>query len=81
MGINVRQLKEIVAEKNTTFDALAGVLEIDRSTLYRKLHRGTQTITLVEAQKISDFLELNLWEILDIFWQGAESGTHLHTRY
>lgn len=69
MGIDVQRLKDTVAEKNTTLEAVAMILGIDRSTLYRKLKRGKTGLTVYDAQKISSFLELSLDESLAIFWR------------
>lgn len=69
MGIDVQKLKDTVAQKNTTLEAVAMILGIDRSTLYRKLKRGRSGLSLYEAQKISSFLKLSLDESLTIFWR------------
>lgn len=69
MGIDVQRLKDTVAAKNTTLEAVAMILGIDRSTLYRKLKRGKTGLTVYDAQKISSFLELSLDESLAIFWR------------
>lgn len=52
------ELKKIVAEKNTTLDALAAHLGMHRSTLYRKLKGGIEGLTLGEIKEISCFLGL-----------------------
>ena len=69
MGIDVQRLKETVAGRNTTLEAVAMILGIDRSTLYRKLKRGKTGLTVYDAQKISSFLGLSLDESLAIFWR------------
>ena len=69
MGIDVQRLKDTVAARNTTLEAVAMILGIDRSTLYRKLKRGKTGLTVYDAQKISSFLELSLDESLAIFWR------------
>ena len=69
MGIDVQRLKETVAGRNTTLEAVAMILGIDRSTLYRKLKRGKTGLTVYDAQKIALFLGLSLDESLAIFWR------------
>lgn len=78
MEIDVAALKRTIASKNTTLDAVAGILGIDRSTLYRKLRGDARGITLKEAQKISDYLELDICETIRIFWK--RNGTDMQKR-
>ena len=68
MGIDVRYLKEKVIEKNTTLDAVAHSIGMDRTTLYRKLRSGASSLTVSDARGISDFLGLSFEETLRIFW-------------
>lgn len=79
MEIDVAELKRMIVIKNTTLDAVADVLRIDRSTLYRKLRGDARGITLKEAQEISVYLELNTDEMLKIFWK-KHHGTDLLRR-
>ena len=65
--IDIEMLKETVVTKNTTFEALAYAMGINRSTLYRKLRRGTSGITLRDAEKISNCLALSRAEASRIF--------------
>lgn len=67
MELNIAELKQIVIMKNTTFEALAYELGIDRTTLYRKLKRGTSGITLKDAATITKSLELSPSEANRIF--------------
>ncbi len=68
MGIDVKKLKEMIAEKNTTLEAVAGILGIDRTTLYRKLRTNANGLTVNEARRISSFLRLSVGESMAIFW-------------
>lgn len=61
-------LKEKIIEKNTTQEALAMALGIDRSTLYRKMKGGLSSLTIGEAEKIAGFLGLSRQEISNVFW-------------
>ena len=61
------ELKRIVATKNTTLDALAAHLGINRSTLYRKTKGGIEGLTLGEMKEITCFLGLCDSERRNIF--------------
>ena len=65
------ELKRRVAEQNTTLEALAHTLGDNRSTLYRKLRNGGQTLTVSEASKISQFLKMQPEECIALFWGGT----------
>ncbi len=52
-------IKQKIIEQNTTQEALATALGIDRSTLYRKLKGGTASLTLGEARIIFDYLNFS----------------------
>lgn len=62
-----KALKAIVAERNTTLDAVASVLGIHRTTLYRRIKEGCDNLTLGEAKKIVGFLRLSESEAGRIF--------------
>ena len=65
--MNVAMLKDKMAQKGFNVERLAANLEIDRSTLYRKLDGG-EKITIGEAQKIKDALEMTNEEARAIFF-------------
>lgn len=67
MIIDVNTLKETVIMKNTTLEALAYEMGINRSTLYRKLRRGSSGITLKDADIIAKSLSLSKAESDRIF--------------
>lgn len=60
--------KRTVAQKNTTLEAVALALGIDRSTLYRKTKGGLSSLTLGEAKRITKFLRLSEAEATELFW-------------
>ncbi len=60
-------LKQVIAEKNTTLEAVACILGINRTTLYRKMKGGLSSLTLLEAEKISKYLNLTENESRDLF--------------
>jgi DNA-binding phage protein len=73
MEINIEKLKETVIERNTTLEALAYEMGINRSTLYRKLRRGPAAISLLDAKTISKSLRLSPREADSIFGGGYVS--------
>ncbi|MBE6714690.1 MAG: helix-turn-helix transcriptional regulator [Ruminococcaceae bacterium] len=75
MEIDVIKLKRTIAMKNTTLEAVAEVLGVNRSTLYRKLKSGGGGITLSDAKSISEYLGLSKAETLNIFW--VQHGTRM----
>ncbi len=68
MADKTNYLKQKIVEKNTTQEALAMALGIDRSTLYRKMKGGISSLTLGEAKKITEFLGLSESEASYVFW-------------
>ncbi len=58
-------IKQKIIEQNTTQEALATALGIDRSTLYRKLKGGVSQLTLGEAKIIFDYLKFSESEKAD----------------
>lgn len=52
-------IKQKIIEQNTTQEALATAMGIDRSTLYRKLKGGISSLTLGETKIIFDYLNFS----------------------
>lgn len=65
--MNVTMLKNRMAEKGFNVERLAANLDIDRSTLYRKLDGG-EKITIGEALKIKNALGLTNDDARAIFF-------------
>ncbi len=63
--MNISKLNGVIAEKNTTKEALADAIGADRSTLFRRIKAGKLTIT--DIHKICDFLGLTRGEAMEIF--------------
>lgn len=66
--VNVNKLKGKIVENGMTVNGLADKIEIDRSTLYRKLNAKGEKITIKEAQSIVTALHLTSQEAVDIFF-------------
>ena len=52
-------IKQKIIEQNTTQEALATAMGIDRSTLYRKLKVGVSSLTLGETKIIFEYLNFS----------------------
>lgn len=65
--MNIPKLRGKMVEKGYTVETLSGALDIDKSTLYRKLSNG-EGFTVGEAQKIKTTLDLTQEEASDIFF-------------
>ena len=65
MNIDRVALKRKVEDAGTTFDNLAAELDINRSTLFRRLRTGT--IRLKDICKIKSLLFLTDQDIITIF--------------
>lgn len=64
--MNVNKLKGKMVEKEKNIDWLAGVLDCDKSTAYRKINTF-EKLTIGDASKIKKGLELSEAEALEIF--------------
>lgn len=64
--MNINKLKGKIVEKGMNVETLATLIGIDRTTLYRKLN-DAEKITIGEAVKMKDALEMSDDEATDIF--------------
>lgn len=63
--VNIDKLNGKIAERNTTKEAIASAIGIDRSTFYRRLK--TSTLTIRDIHGICEELELTVPEAVEIF--------------
>ena len=66
--VNINKLRGKIIENGLSVKDLADNLEMDRSTLYRKMNSEGDTMTISDAMKISKVLNLTLEEINSIFF-------------
>ena len=66
--MNVNKLKGKIVEKGLSIEKVAEIIGIDKSTLYRKLNAGGHDITIGEAHKIYNALDLAPYEAFEIFF-------------
>jgi predicted transcriptional regulator len=64
--VKLNKLKAKIVEKGMNVEALADMIGVERSTLYRKLN-NFEKITIGEAQKMKEALEMTDAEATDIF--------------
>lgn len=65
--VNVQLLRIKLIEKDITVSELATLIEVDRSTLYRKIRRNGEPITIKEIDSIIKVLGLTKNEAIAIF--------------
>lgn len=66
--VNVNKLKGKIVECGLNISILADEIGIDKATLYRKISENGDPITIREADKISEALNLSKEEVNDIFF-------------
>lgn len=66
--VNINKLRGKIIENGLSVKDLADNLEMDRSTLYRKMNSEGDTMTISDAEKISKILNLTLEEVNSIFF-------------
>lgn len=65
--LNKNKLKAKVIENGLTMEKVAKELDINVTTLYRKIN-GTSDFTRSEMHKIKDLLNLSVKDAVDIFF-------------
>ena len=66
-NVNVNKLRGKIVENGLNMSTLAIKLEIDRSTLYRKVNSEGDKLTIKEANEIVELLNLDSKEAMTIF--------------
>lgn len=67
--VDVNKLRGKIVEMGLNVETLAKRIGIDRSTLYRKLNRDGDTLTVREVNIICKELKLTKEEAMDIFFK------------
>lgn len=68
MMINIGRLKAKIVEAQTTQEAVAKAIGMDRSTFSRKIKSDGKAFTIGEVHKIIDTLPLTKEDAIDIFF-------------
>ena len=71
MAININKLKGKIVEQGMTVATLADKIGIDKSTLYRKLSNGGESMSVKEANAIVKALRLSADDAVAIFFSQA----------
>ena len=66
--VKIESLKEKMKEKGITVQEAAKVVGVDQSTFYRKLERQGENFTIIQAQKLVNFLGLSAEDACVIFF-------------
>jgi len=66
--MNTRKLKAKLVEKDVSIADLATILNVDKSTVYRKLNKSGQAFTVRDVDKIAKALCLTYSDINEIFF-------------
>lgn len=71
--VNVSMLRGKIVECNTTQEAVADAMGINRSTFYRKMKEKGRFFTVEQVQQMAKILSLSSDEVMKIFllykWQ------------
>lgn len=66
--VNTNKIRGRIVELGLSVEAVADAMEINRSTLYRKLNSGGEAISIREASQLSTILQLSPNEAANIFF-------------
>lgn len=69
--VNTMKLKGKIVENGFTLREVAKVLDIDDSTLYRKMKSNGTSFTIGEANKLTKVLRLTKDEAMEIFFNSS----------
>lgn len=67
--VNLDRLLDTIKEKGTSIPALAKHLNIDKSTLYRKLQNNGEGLTIKDIHGLCEGLNLTADEAMNIFFK------------
>lgn len=66
--MNIRKLKAKLVEKDVSIADLANILNVDKSTVYRKFNKSGESFTVNDVYKIAKALSLTYNDINEIFF-------------
>lgn len=69
--VNLLKLKGRIAENDMTLEEFADAIDIDSSTLWRKMKSNGDTFSIAEANKAVEVLKLSRNDAMDIFFAGV----------
>jgi DNA-binding XRE family transcriptional regulator len=65
---NISILRGKIVERDTTQEAVASKMHINRSTFYRKMKENGKSFTVEEVQKLAHVLNLTCEDVMKIFF-------------
>lgn len=68
MVVNIDNLKKEIKKRGMTVPAIANMLQLSPSTLYRKLQNDGESLTVGEATQITNILSLSTKKANEIFF-------------
>ena len=68
MKVNTQKLKGRIVECNTTLEAVADTIGINRCTFYRKLKNSGKSFTISEVHKLVEAIPLTRDDAIEIFF-------------
>ena len=66
--MNARKLKAKLVEQDVSIADLATILNVDKSTVYRKFNKAGESFTVSDVDKIAKALSLTYSDINEIFF-------------
>lgn len=66
--MNIRKLKAKLVERDVSIADLANILNVDKSTVYRKFNKSGEAFTVSDVDKIAKALALTYSDINEIFF-------------
>ena len=66
--MNTKKLKAKLVEKDVSIADLATILDVDKSTVYRKFNKSGEAFTVSDVDKIAKALCLTYNDINEIFF-------------
>ncbi len=66
--MNIRKLKAKLVERDVSIADLASILNVDKSTVYRKFNKSGESFTVGDVDKIAKALSLTYKDINEIFF-------------
>lgn len=67
-NININKLKGIMVEKDVSVEKLAGLIGIDKATLYRKMQNEGRTMLVKDANAIVTALGMTSDQAMAVFF-------------
>lgn len=66
--VNINKLRGKMVERGVSMEQMAKAINVDKSTMYRKMNEEGKNISIKEATIIAEKLGLSYTEVNDIFF-------------